>query len=169
MSNPEAVSEVAETMLAVATGRVWEGGSPEHRGNAMHLISLLPDGMDMRPANHVLWLARPVVVNRPSNFSAQCPCHWEWPPHSMVFLPLGCLTWFPQPCMPWPTLSHLLFSIKRGSCHHDFFHPPILAGRIPLTWDCILLLWELLLVRDSTKNVQRICVFTGLLQPELTT
>lgn len=78
----------------------------------------------------------------------------------------SCLSavWLGFPSPVWPTLSHLLLSIKRGSYHHDFFpsfHP------CWQEWDCDLLPWELLLVRDITKNVQPVCVFIGLLQPEL--
>lgn len=84
MSNSEVVLEAAGMMLDIATGGAGEGESLESMG--MHLITLPPYGVDMRPANHVLSL---------QVFQCQCLVSLSL---RMMFLPLHCLTRFPHLC-----------------------------------------------------------------------
>ena len=140
----------------------WQGvrgGITWMQGYVMHVITLLPYGMDMRLANRVLTLQvlhlrclAPLSLRMNPIFN-YVPASWLSDSVSPALLCLDLP--FRICCSPWRGAPITMSS---------FILPSLLAG-IPLTKDCVLLLWELLLVRDITKNVQRICVFTGLLQP----
>lgn len=126
------------------------GVSLECRDNAMHFITLLPYGIDMGPANHILsWQA--LQLQCLVSLSLRMTPIFSDVPASQLSDSVS------------PALCALTYPVTSAALHKEgllsprllSILPSLLAG-ISLTWDCDLLPWELLLVRDITKNVQPI-------------